>query len=95
MIYKQKQHNTQKFNFIKLSFFLLKIGIHFMENFPRKCIKCKQADLPLKEFVYARSIGVESFKTVYIKVPVCEACEKDLLKYQKYMIYLNLKNIPF
>jgi hypothetical protein len=62
-----------------------------MTYFPNRCIKCKKTDLPLKEFIYARSIMAKYFKTVYIKIPVCENCEKDFIKYEKMLRYLRLK----
>jgi hypothetical protein len=63
-----------------------------MSEFPLKCIKCKRTDVPLKDFVYVRSILSRSMKTHYIRIPVCENCEKDFMRYEKRLKYLRLKN---
>ncbi|MFW9828903.1 MAG: hypothetical protein ACFFEY_15040 [Candidatus Thorarchaeota archaeon] len=62
-----------------------------MSEFPQKCIKCKRTDLPLNKFVYARSVMSRYIKTRYIKIPVCDNCEKDFMKYEKILKYLRLK----
>jgi len=62
-----------------------------MTNFPKKCIKCKKADVSLKEFIYARSIMSRRFNTAYIKVPVCDTCKKELIKYEKRLKYFKYK----
>ncbi len=62
-----------------------------MTNFPKKCIKCKKTDVPLKEFVYARSIMSQRLKTAYVKVPVCDTCKKELIKYEKRLKYFKYK----
>jgi hypothetical protein len=66
-----------------------------MSEFPKKCIKCKREDLPLKDFVYARSIMSRSIKTSYIRIPVCEDCEKDFNRYEKLLNYLKIKYCVF
>lgn len=62
-----------------------------MTEFPNKCIKCKKVDIPLKKFVFARSIMSPRFKTVYINVPVCPNCKKELMKYERLLKFLKLK----
>lgn len=62
-----------------------------MIKFPKKCIKCKKEDLPLEEFAYARSILDRRFKVFYFKIPICENCKKDLMKYEKRVKYLKSK----
>jgi len=62
-----------------------------MVKFPNKCIKCKKEDTHLKEFIYARPIVSRRFKVVYLKIPICENCKKELMKYEKIMKILKLK----
>ncbi|MFW9819385.1 MAG: hypothetical protein ACFFE5_07225 [Candidatus Thorarchaeota archaeon] len=62
-----------------------------MIKFPNKCIKCKKEDLKLEEFIYASSIMVRRFKTVYLKIPICDDCKKELMKYERIKKYLKLK----
>ncbi|MFX1380622.1 MAG: hypothetical protein ACFFA4_16185 [Promethearchaeota archaeon] len=68
-----------------------------MIKFPDKCIRCKKEGPNLKEFVYAKSImqaktlTSRRFKTIYLKIPICEDCKKELMKYEKIMKYLKLK----
>jgi len=66
-----------------------------MIKFPNKCIKCKKEDLPLEEFIYARSILARRFKTIYFKIPVCDNCKKELIRYEKIVKYLRLKSSFF
>ncbi len=62
-----------------------------MIKFPNKCIKCKKEGLQLEEFIYASSILIRRFKTVYLKIPICDDCKKELMRYEKIKKYLNLK----
>jgi hypothetical protein len=62
-----------------------------MIKFPNKCIRCKKEGLKLEEFIYARSIMGRRFKTIFLKIPVCDDCKKELLKYERIKKYLKQK----
>jgi hypothetical protein len=62
-----------------------------MIKFPNKCIKCKKEGLQLEEFIYASSVMLRRFKTVYLKIPICDECKKELMKYERIKKYLKLK----
>ncbi len=66
-----------------------------MITFPNKCIKCKKEGLQLEEFIYASSIMARRFKTVYLKIPICDDCKEELMKYERIKKYLKLKNTFF
>jgi hypothetical protein len=62
-----------------------------MIKFPNKCIRCKREGIKLGEFIYASSLLMSKFKTVYLEVPVCDDCKKELLKYERIKKYLKRK----
>ena len=66
-----------------------------MTKYPNKCIKCKKEDTPLNDFIHARSFLAGRFKTVYYKIPICNDCKNDLLKYEKRLRILKSKNYLF
>jgi uncharacterized protein (DUF983 family) len=55
------------------------------EDFPEICIKCKRTDVSLKPFKLSKTRGLKNFRISYIKVPVCERCEREFNAYISFM----------
>jgi hypothetical protein len=62
-----------------------------MIKFPNKCIKCKKEGPNLEKFVLAKPVVSSRFKVAYIKIPVCEACKKELMRYENIRRILKMK----
>ncbi|MFX0038834.1 MAG: hypothetical protein ACFFAB_05815 [Candidatus Heimdallarchaeota archaeon] len=62
-----------------------------MINFPNKCIKCKKEEPNLNEFTYAKAVLSKRFRIAVIKIPICDNCKKELMKYEKIMKILKTK----
>lgn len=62
------------------------IKINMVDNFPKKCIKCKRTDVQLHEFSVSVSENLyrrygSKYRTRTFSIPVCENCKSQFTRY--------------